>query len=240
MNPRARRLAGGLCLLLCLGGCKVDLYSGLVEDEANQMLALLMLRGIEADKDVTGGGDITIRVDKAQFVNAVEVLRQHGLPGKKTDSMEDLFPSGQLVTSPAQEQAKILYLKEQLLEKMLRGMEGVVSAQVSIAESAGQHRREPPTLSASVFIKHSPEVNLANREADIRHLVFNGIPNLQPEKISLLLQATSYRYQPRPPQPPEAAGWLASRRPVLIALLAGLAVALGALALWFRRHPAWR
>lgn len=149
MNLRARRLAGGLCLLLCLGGCKVDLYSGLVEDEANQMLALLMLRGIEADKDVAGGGDITIRVDKAQFVNAVEVLRQHGLPGKKTDSMEDLFPSGQLVTSPAQEQAKILYLKEQLLEKMLRGMEGVVSAQVSIAESAGQHRREPPTLTAA-------------------------------------------------------------------------------------------
>ncbi|MGE8357613.1 MAG: EscJ/YscJ/HrcJ family type III secretion inner membrane ring protein, partial [Microvirgula sp.] len=77
-----------------------------------------------------------------------------------------LFPSGQLVTSPAQEQAKILYLKEQLLEKMLRGMDGVVSAQVSIAESVGQHRREPPSLSASVFIKHSPEVNLANREAD--------------------------------------------------------------------------
>lgn len=209
MSVRAVRRIGALLVLLCLAGCKVDLYNGLTEEDANQMLALLVLRGIEADKQMISGGTVTLRVDKSQFANAVEVLRQHGLPGKRTDTMADLFPSGQLVTSPAQEQAKILYLKEQQLEKMLRGMEGVVGAQVSIAESAGQQRHEPPILSAAVFIKYSPEVNLPDREADIRHLVFNGVPNLRPEKISVILQATAYRYQPVVPSRREAEGWIA-------------------------------
>ena len=234
-----RWLRGSLLITICILAAALGLF--LYYSHQNlyggvQRAMQARFSTVEGRLQATG----TAGSSQATSESRSQSLRQHGLPGKKTDSMEDLFPSGQLVTSPAQEQAKILYLKEQLLEKMLRGMEGVVSAQVSIAESAGQHRREPPTLSASVFIKHSPEVNLANREADIRHLVFNGIPNLQPEKISLLLQATAYRYQPRSPPPPGAAGWLASRRPVLIALLAGLAVALGALALWFRRHPAWR
>lgn len=198
---------------LCLTGCKVDLYSGLSEDEANQMLALLMLRHLNAEKRVIKEGNVAIRVEKTQFIDAVEVLRQHGLPSKRTESMTDLFPSGQLVTSPAQEQAKISYLKEQLLEKMLRGIDGVVSAQVSIAEGVSHNRREPPTPSASVFIKHSPSINLQNWETDIRRLMYNGIPNLRPENISVVLQAADYRFQPAAPQPASS---------IVIWLLAGV------------------
>lgn len=210
-----------LLMMLCLAGCKVDLYSGLPEEEANHMLALLMLRRVDAEKRVVKEGNVTIRVEQAQFIDAVEVLRQNGLPRKKTETMADLFPSGQLVTSPAQEQAKITYLKEQLLEKMLRGMDGVVSAQVSIAEGVSQNRREPPTPSASVFIKYSPGVNMLNRETDIKRLVYTGIPNLRPENISVVLQAADYRYRsPTPAAPARRHDW----QTWLMAILAGLAV----------------
>ena len=39
-----------LSLLLLLSGCKVEMYSGLSEDQANQMLSTLLRRGIEAEK----------------------------------------------------------------------------------------------------------------------------------------------------------------------------------------------
>lgn len=223
-----------LLMALCLTGCKVELYSGLSEGEANQMLALLMLRNIDSEKEVVKDGNVAIKVEKAQFIDAVEVLRQHGLPTRKTEGMNDLFPSGQLVTSPVQEQAKINYLKEQLLEKMLRTMDGVVSAQVSIAESASNNRREAPIPSAAVFIKFTPGINLHSREADIRNLIHKGVPNLRAENMTVVLQSTDYRFQP-------TAKSTASSRWQVLAPWIGVAVtlavavlALGVLA-WRRR-----
>ncbi|AZD09535.1 Type III secretion bridge between inner and outermembrane lipoprotein (YscJ,HrcJ,EscJ, PscJ) [Pseudomonas chlororaphis] len=226
-------------LVLMLSGCKVELYSELSEADANQMLALLLLRNIDASKEIAKGGLVTIKVDKTQFINAVELLRQEGLPREKVATLEDLFPSGQLVTSPVQEHAKILYLKEQQLEKMLQAMDGVISAHVSIGEGISQNPRETAKPSASVFIKYSPERNLLNRETAIKSLIFNSVPNLQTENISIVLQAADYRYQPLSEQPgPTAAPltWLERNRLPLMLLLAALAVLILATTLgqWLR------
>lgn len=184
--------------LVLLAGCKVDLYQDLSEQEANEMLALLLLRDIPANKQLLKGGLVSITVEKDRFSEAVEVLRQYGMPRKNTASIEDLFPSGQLVTSPTQEQAKILFLKEQQLEAMLINMNGVIRAQVSVAESAPQSRRDSPVLSASVLLKYSPDHNLNSRETDVRALVQKGVPNLKAENISVVLEPTEYRYRPQP------------------------------------------
>jgi type III secretion protein J len=179
-----------------LGGCKIELYSNLPEREANTMLALLLLRHIDAEKKILKGDTAAILVDKAQFVNAIELLRQNGLPRNNVVTVQDLFPSGQLVTSPAQEQAKIVYLKEQGIANMLRRMDGVIDAEVAIAESPSANRYEPPIPSASVFIKYSPDRNLENREMDIRSLVLKGVPGLIPANISVVMQRADYRYLP--------------------------------------------
>lgn len=240
MMRKLLRLGGASALALMLLGCKVELYSELSEAEANHMLALLLLRNIDASKETTKGGGVMLKVSKAQFVNAVELLRQDGLPHKKVATMEDLFPSGQLVTSPVQEHAKILYLKEQQLEKMLQSMDGVIIAQVSIGEGLSQNSRVPSKPSASVFVKYSPERNLLNREMAIKSLVHNSVPNLPIESISVVLQAADYRYQPRPPEhsdPKDAPwGWLERNRLLLAALLAALTLALipPFLRKWFR------
>ncbi|MDI2590431.1 type III secretion inner membrane ring lipoprotein SctJ [Pseudomonas sp. 681] len=230
-------------LVLMLSGCKVELYSELSEAEANQMLALLLLRNIDASKEITKGGLVTIKVDKTQFINAVELLRQEGLPRKKIATLEDLFPSGQLVTSPVQEHAKIIYLKEQQLEKMLQAMDGVIIAQVSIGEGISQNPRELPKPSASVFIKYSPERNLLNRETAIKSLIFNSVPNLLSENISIVLQAADYRYQPLP-EPSGSSdaphAWLDHNRLPIMFLLVALAVLILAIMVgkWIRsRRP---
>ncbi len=200
-----------LGLMPLLTGCKSELYSKLDETEANQMLALLIYNKIPADKEVSKEG-ISLRVEEDRFVDAVEVLRQNGLPRPKTVTMQDLFPSGQLVSSPEQEEAKLSYLKSQQLEKMLASMDGVISAEVSVAEPRTQDGETPPPASAAVFIKYSPDVNLPAREAEIRALICNGIPGLTTDRITLTLQRAEYRYLApssfvaKPPLPWQAAG----------------------------------
>ncbi|WP_240674563.1 type III secretion system inner membrane ring lipoprotein SctJ [Burkholderia stabilis] len=218
-----RWLGFGL-LASALAGCKTDLYSNLPETEANQMLALLMLRHIDADKKIIKDGNVTIRVKSDQFVSAVELLRQNGLPTRKVSTIEEMFPSGQLVTSPAQEHAKIQFLKEQQLEKMLRAMEGVINAQVSIAKSAGQDRRDPDLPSAAVFVKYSPEYNFAARVPEIRSLVVTGVPNLSPERISVVVQAADYRYPKADAAAPNLSGRFEGVRLRVAGVLAALAV----------------
>lgn len=192
-----RRLVGrwwiGFALVFTLAGCKVELHRALSETEANQMLALLLVSGLQADKraDTTG---MTVRIERSDFVRGVEVLRQHGLPRQKRASVEDVFPPGQLVSSPVQEQAKLTYLKEQRLERMLAALDGVMVAEVSIAQvpvdSAGRSTLPP---GVAVFVKYSPEVNMTQRMTDIRSLVHDSVPGVTPERISIVLQPSDYR-----------------------------------------------
>jgi type III secretion protein J len=184
-----------LLLLLLLTGCKIDLYKGLNEQEANQMLALLMINRISAQKVDEPGGLLKLKVVKADFVNAVEILRQHGYPKRQFYSVNDLFPANQLVTSPLQEQAKLTYLKEQRLEQLISAMEGVVSASISIADPPqAENRREVIRPSASVLVKYSPETNMAHFINQIKSLVHNSMPGLSYEAITVVLQATNYRF----------------------------------------------
>lgn len=188
-----------LVLAILLTGCKVELYQNLPQAEANQMVALLMLNHIDVNSDIDAKtGKVTLKIDKDQFINAVELLRQNGYPKANYIDIEQLFPSGQLVSSPAQEEAKMSYLKEQQLERTLSNMDGVISARVSIAQNVknGANNYSNATdKSASVHIKYSPEANLSSSETQIRSLIKNAVPDLQYENISLFLQPADFRYQ---------------------------------------------
>ncbi|WP_222946853.1 type III secretion system inner membrane ring lipoprotein SctJ [Caballeronia sp. EK] len=198
-----------LWALLVLGGCKSELYSNLDEADANQMLALLIYNKIPASKTASKEG-VGLSVDSDRFVDAVEVLRQHGLPQRKTATIQDLFPSGQLVSSPEQEEAKLNYLKSQQIEKMLSSIDGVIVADVAVARRSLRDDETTEPASAAVFIKYSPDVNFTMREAEIRALVRNGIPGLDPGRISLTMQRADYRYM-TPAKMPEATSGSMSR-----------------------------
>ena len=172
-----------LVLALFLAGCKVELYQNLPQSEANQMVALLMLNHIEVGSDTDAKtGKVTLKIEKDQFINAIEILRQNGYPKADYVGIEQLFPSGQLVSSPAQEEAKMSYLKEQQLEQTLSSMDGVISARVSIAQnikSGSSNHSTNTDKSAAIYIKYSPETNLSSSEAQIRNLIKNSVPELQ-------------------------------------------------------------
>lgn len=193
MNNAYRFMILGAVLLL--SGCKVDLYSNLSEADANQMLALLASNQIDGAKKTDKSGSLVLQVEKSDFVKAVEVLRQSGYPRRAYRSVDELFPSGQLVSSPAQEQAKILFLREQSLERMLSNIEGVISANVVIGGDVGDDGDKTGTTpSASVLVKYTPEVNLRSLSGQLKNLIHNALPGVSQEHISLIVQAVDYRF----------------------------------------------
>jgi len=227
-----------LCLIaiLSLSGCKIALYRDLSEEDANQMLSLLLLNRIDAEKKVVKSGAIDLMVGKEKFADAVEILRQNGLPRAKMQTIQDVFPAGGLVSSPFQEQAKIAYLKDQQVQKMLISLNGVVDAQVSIVQNMQQDRREQITPSASVYIKYSPEENLLDKEASIRNLVLRSVPNLKPEAISIVMEVAHTRYMKGSPntvdQRPNTLSWYT----LVIFLFSAIGVIFAAI---YYFKPAW-
>lgn len=198
-----------LAVSLLLVGCKVTLYSDLAETEANQMLALLMMNRLDAAKRQNKTGALTLQVEKSQFIQAVEVLRQHGYPRPRYASVMDIFPSNQFISSPEQEKAKMNYLKEQHLESMLMDIDGVIIARVSIgAEPADSLGIEAVRPTASVFIKYSPVMNLSTWQGRIRDLVRQGIAGIQDEHISVVMTPANYRYTPSQAQQAMQSWWV--------------------------------
>lgn len=193
MRP-VRQMLAIVLVTLVLTGCNMELYSGLSEGEANQMLALLMLNQINAEKKAEKGGTVGLTVDKRQFINAVELLRQHGFPRQRFIKVDELFPANQLVTSPAQEQAKMVFLKEQQLENMLSHMDGVIHADVTVAMPAPTDGKNSAPHAASVFIKYSPEVNLQSYQSQIKSLVRDAVPGIDYAQISVVMQPANYRF----------------------------------------------
>jgi len=203
MNRICRVLLLGGVLLL--SGCKVDLYSNLSEVDANQMLALLASNQIEGGKKTDKSGSLVLQVEKGDFVKAVEVLRQNGYPRRAYRAVDELFPSGQLVSSPAQEQAKIRFLREQSLERMLGNIEGVISANVVIAGGDSENGdKSGNSPSASVLVKYSPEVNLRALGGQLKNLIHNALPGVHQDSISLVVQPVDYRFAASQTQTPES------------------------------------
>lgn len=213
-------LTVGLALLLV--GCRVDLYRSLTEDDANQMLAILMQNNIVADKQPSEGG-VTLRVEQSQFINAVELMRLNGFPRRNYVSAATMFPPNQLVVSPAEEQQKIVFLNEQRIEGMLSQMDGVIRADVTIASRALDEEGEIGSASVAVFIKYSPQVNLESFRVQIKNLVEKSIPGVQQDQIGILMQPAEFRMRAASNIPEETPWgrlqWLTQRRWFLILVL---------------------
>ncbi|EEC8889276.1 type III secretory protein EscJ, partial [Escherichia coli O157:H7 str. K2191] len=91
------------------------------------------------------------------------------------------------VASPSQENAKINYLKEQDIERLLSKIPGVIDCSVSL----NVNNNESQPSSAAVLVISSPEVNLAPSVIQIKNLVKNSVDDLKLENISVVIKSSS-------------------------------------------------
>ncbi len=179
-------------LLVLLAGCNTELYSNLVESEANEMIAVLAQRGISASKERSKEGTETISVDKSHFADAVALLRDRGYPRKKFESIADAFPAGGLVASPMQDRARFLYALSQELSRTVSEIDGVLTARVQVVLPDNDiMQRAPVPSSASVFVRYDARSKVDQLVPQIKMLVANSVEGLSYDKVAVVLVAAS-------------------------------------------------
>jgi type III secretion protein J len=183
------RLVTAVCALLVLAGCRTEIYSKLDESDANDMLVVLRNANIDATKELADGGKAwRVTVSEEKVVQAMNVLRDSGLPKKPHANLGELFKKDGMVSSPVEDKVRFLHGLSQELSETLSRIDGVMTARVHIVlpENDPRGKLQLPS-SASVFMKFHPSVNLGPIIPSIRQLVARSIEGLDPERVSVTL-----------------------------------------------------
>jgi type III secretion protein J len=186
-----KRLAPLFFVLLCVGCNDVVLHADLQEKEANEMLALLLDAGVHAAKAKGEEGKWMLTVAQGEFAKAVGELRKHGYPRDRYENIGVLFKKSGLVSSPTEERIRLMHGLSQELSDTISQIDGVLAARVHIAlPTANPFGEVKQAASASVFIKHRPNANLATTLPQITKLVASSIEGLKYEDVSTVLSVS--------------------------------------------------
>jgi len=241
------RVLAIMIVVLGLQACDAELYTDLSEREANVIVATLARHGISAKRVAVDDGRMTVTVDKDRFAEAVEILDRLGLPQERYSNLGEVFQSNSLVSSPLQERAQMLYALSEELSHTVSQIDGVLTARVHVVLPENDLMRQNSTpSSASVFIRHAPDLDVGPLIPRIKTLVANGIAGLSYDKVSVVPVA-AVRLEPRGDIAPPTSAFLGIAMPAssvgriswlfggFVVLLLSLAGVLGWMA-WQRRR----
>ncbi|OLU33672.1 EscJ/YscJ/HrcJ family type III secretion inner membrane ring protein [Pseudomonas sp. PA15(2017)] len=174
-----KRLALWFCVLM-LVGCseQTDLFSGLSEQDANDVIASLGDYRIDTGKRTEKSG-IVVSVDRADTNRAIRILESAGLPRRARTSIGEIFKKEGVISTPLEERARYIYALSQELESTLSQIDGVIVARVHVVLPERVAPGEPvQPASAAVFIKHSQRLEPDAVRQRIQMMVSSSIPGM--------------------------------------------------------------
>lgn len=193
---------GACLLLLLLGGCKTELYSGLSQQEGNEMYAILRSGGFNVEMEVIGAGkdqSVRLKLPEQQVARAIGVLQRQGYPKQHFATMGEIFAKDSLISSPTEEKARLVYAISQELSNTLSNIDGVLVARVHVVMQEGdKFDKDPKPSTASVFIKYVEDVPIETLTPKIKALVSNSILGLDYDQVSVALFPSSLKKMSAP------------------------------------------
>ena len=127
---RAKLFALVLAGALALCGCRENVYSGVSEDDANEMVSALLRRGIDAQKVSEGKGAFSVKVEHEDLVRSVDILKENSLPRATYQSLGTVFTGQAMISSQLEEQARLAYALSEELSATFARIDGVLDAVV--------------------------------------------------------------------------------------------------------------
>lgn len=175
-------------LLLC--GCREALYSNLSESDANEMLATLLQRGIEAKKVTSGKEGYAIEVESDDLIRSLEIIKEHSLPRAQFQSLGTVFSGQGMISSQTEEQSRLAFALAQELSATFSKIDGVLDARVHVV--LVQHEQAsgvttPP--SAAVFIRHTKGSPVVDMISGIKDTTARSVPGLTHDRVAVMTEA---------------------------------------------------
>lgn len=188
-----------ISLALLLAGCdsETTLHSGLVEQQANLVMAALLGDGIKCHKVPGEEGTWNVMVMESRFADAVNLLESKGLPRRGYQGVGEVFKKSGMISSPSEERIRFMDALSQDISQTIASIEGVIDARVHIVlpENDPFARNTMPS-SAAVAVRSRWDVDLTDKIPSIKGLVKNAIEGLQYDKIVVTI------FQDTPPKNP--------------------------------------
>lgn len=179
-------------LLLTVAGCKVELHSSLGEQDANEMMAVLLNSGIDTEK-LTGKDNTRIlRVEKNQVARAVDILTELGYPKESYTNMGAVFRKKGMTSTPLEERARFIYALSQEISRTISEIDGVLSVRTHIVlpKNSPLDDTVKPS-SAAVFIKCRDDKAITYNIPKIKQLVAGSIEGLAYDKVAVFQFTTA-------------------------------------------------
>ncbi|MGL4728797.1 MAG: type III secretion system inner membrane ring lipoprotein SctJ [Bosea sp. (in: a-proteobacteria)] len=184
------RVACALGLAMTLAACQEDLYTGLNQRSANDMMAVLAENGVKASRGPGGAANTyAIRVASDDMSRAVRVLRAAGYPKDSYRSIAEIFPGDGIIVTPYEQRARMSYAISQELSRTITDIDGVVTARVHVMLPEGDTRNTGRNLppSASVVVQHRDNIDPGDLAQRVRLIVSNAVTNLPARSVAVSL-----------------------------------------------------
>lgn len=186
MSPRLRNSFLALCLLTLTACNQQEVFTGLTESEANEIVATLLSNGVEATKTTVAEKGVSISVGRDNFLATIKILKDNGLPRPAKEDLGTIFKKSGITSTPFEERVRFTYGLSQEIEKTLNTIDGVVVARVHLViPESPEFGKEVRPSSASVFIKYKAGTDIEFLTPQIRRLVANAIDGLNYSAVNV-------------------------------------------------------
>lgn len=174
--------------VLMLAGCQEEVYQGLAERDANEMVAVLYDGGITASRGKIEREGYSVRVERSDFAKAVKLLSAAGLPREQYKSMDDVFPGGKLLLSPAEQRARFAFALSQELTRSVGQIAGVSWNRVHVALAVQNLRGAVVTpATASVIVRVTDAADIAEVSIQARQIIASAVEGLANENVKVVV-----------------------------------------------------
>jgi len=182
------RLGALLLLASQLCGCSAVVVTQVREFDANEIVSLLLSKGVKARKLAAPEQSFDVEVPQAELGAALALLVDAGLPREKQDNLGDLFRREGLVSSATAEHIRYVHGLAKELERTLAALDGVASARVHVViPQPALYAQERQPSSASILIRYRPSAEPSAFGPLVRSLVVRAVEGLQPEQVAIAL-----------------------------------------------------